>query len=284
MKKPLITFENFTFQYHSQSEPTLYDLDLTIYEGEKVLVVGPSGSGKSTFAQCINGLIPNMYEGTINGSVMVNGKNLKDSSVVDLSFDVGTVLQDPDGQFIGLTVAEDIAFSLENDAVSQNSMKQAVQKWSKVVEISSHLDSRPQDLSGGQKQRVSMAGVLVDEVPILLFDEPLANLDPAAGKQAIELIDQIHQESKTTVLIIEHRLEDVLYCDVDRILVFSEGRIISDCGPDELLRTDILAETGIREPLYVTAMKYAGVDLEALPDLANLKKLHSPYLKKWNSG
>ncbi|MDT2012662.1 ABC transporter ATP-binding protein [Carnobacterium divergens] len=280
MKKPLITFENFTFQYHSQSEPTLYDLDLTIYEGEKVLVVGPSGSGKSTFAQCINGLIPNMYEGTINGSVMVNGKNLKDSSVVDLSFDVGTVLQDPDGQFIGLTVAEDIAFSLENDAVSQISMKQAVQKWSKVVEISSHLDSRPQDLSGGQKQRVSMAGVLVDEVPILLFDEPLANLDPAAGKQAIELIDQIHQESKTTVLIIEHRLEDVLYCDVDRILVFSEGRIISDCGPDELLRTDILAETGIREPLYVTAMKYAGVDLEALPDLANLKKLHSPYLKE----
>lgn len=280
MKKPLITFENFTFQYHSQSEPTLYDLDLTIYEGEKVLIVGPSGSGKSTFAQCINGLIPNMYEGTITGSVMVNGKNLKDSSVVDLSFDVGTVLQDPDGQFIGLTVAEDIAFSLENDTVSQDLMKKAVKKWSEVVDISAHLDSRPQDLSGGQKQRVSMAGVLVDEVPILLFDEPLANLDPAAGKQAIELIDQIHQESETTILIIEHRLEDVLYCDVDRVLVFSEGRIISDCGPDELLRTDILAETGIREPLYITAMKYAGIDLEALPDLANLKKLHSPYLKE----
>lgn len=180
MKKPLIIFDNFSFQYHSQAEPTLYDLNLTIYEGEKILILGPSGSGKSTFAQCINGLIPHSFEGEITGSVIVNGKNLQETSLFELSFDVGTVLQDPDGQFIGLTVAEDIAFSLENDCIPQNEMIPAVEKWAKVVDIAHQLSQRPQDLSGGQKQRVSMAGVLIDEVPILLFDEPLANLDPAA--------------------------------------------------------------------------------------------------------
>ncbi len=280
MKKPLIIFDNFSFQYHSQAEPTLYDLNLTIYEGEKILILGPSGSGKSTFAQCINGLIPHSYEGEITGSVIVNGKNLQETSLFELSFDVGTVLQDPDGQFIGLTVAEDIAFSLENDCVPQNEMIPAVEKWAKVVDIANQLSQRPQDLSGGQKQRVSMAGVLIDEVPILLFDEPLANLDPAAGKQTIELIDQIHQQSETTVLIIEHRLEDVLHREVDRILVFDEGRIISDSTPDELLKTEILSETGIREPLYLTAMKYAGVDLEELADLADIHKVAGPQLKE----
>lgn len=111
-KKPIIEFKQFSFQYHSQAEPTLKDIDVTIYEGEKVLVVGPSGSGKSTFAHCINGLIPNSYTGEITGSAFINGKELAESSLMDLSFEVGTVLQDTDSQFIGLTVAEDIAFAL----------------------------------------------------------------------------------------------------------------------------------------------------------------------------
>ncbi|MGX7419318.1 ABC transporter ATP-binding protein [Carnobacterium gallinarum] len=280
MKKPLIIFDNFTFQYDSQAEPTLCDLNLTIYEGEKIAVVGPSGSGKSTFAQCINGLIPHSFAGEIQGSVEINGKNLQKSSLFELSFEVGTVLQDPDGQFIGLTVAEDIAFSLENDCVPQTKMLEAVHKWAKVVDIDQQLNQRPQDLSGGQKQRVSMAGVLIDEVPVLLFDEPLANLDPASGKQAIELIDEIHRQSETTIVIIEHRLEDVLHCEVDRILVFEEGRIISDSTPDELLKSDILSDTGIREPLYITAMKYAGIDLAELQEISDIHKVAGPKLKE----
>ncbi|EOH97421.1 ABC transporter ATP-binding protein [Enterococcus pallens] len=279
MTKPMIAFNNFTFQYHSQSEPTLKNLTVTINEGEKVLVVGPSGSGKSTFAHCINGLIPNQYEGTIQGEVVVDGKNIADSSLFELSFSTGTVLQDTDGQFIGLTVAEDIAFVLENDTVDQAQMKEQVARWAEVVDIDGHLDKRPQDLSGGQKQRVSMAGVLINEAPILLFDEPLANLDPSAGKEAIALIDRLHKDSKATVVIIEHRLEDVLDQPVDRVIVFNEGEIVADMKPDELLRSSVLAENGIREPLYVTSMKYAKVDLEKVTNLANLAALDGSEIK-----
>lgn len=285
MKKPLITFDNFTFQYHSQAEPTLHTIDLTIYEGEKVLIVGPSGSGKSTFAQCINGLIPYSYEGEITGNVTIGDKELTKTSLFDLSFDVGTVLQDTDGQFIGLTVGEDVAFALENDGVSQNKMKQDVDHWTKMVGLNEFLQHRPQDLSGGQKQRVSMAGVLIDEAPILLFDEPLANLDPKAGKETIALIEEIHQQTKTTILIIEHRLEDVLYRSVDRVIVFNDGRVVADLPADDLLKTNILTEQGIREPLYITAMKYAGVDLETVSHLADIEKVQAPHLKvqmeKW---
>ncbi|MEI5991379.1 ABC transporter ATP-binding protein [Enterococcus crotali] len=280
MKKPLITFDNVTFQYHSQAEPTLHNIDLTIYEGEKILIVGPSGSGKSTFAQCINGLIPYTYEGEITGRVKIGDKDLIDTSLFELSFDVGTVLQDTDGQFIGLTVGEDVAFALENDEVPQRKMKEEVDHWTKVVGVNDFLHHRPQDLSGGQKQRVSMAGVLIDEAPILVFDEPLANLDPNAGKEAIAMIDEIHQKTKTTILIIEHRLEDVLYRSVDRVIVFNDGRIISDLPADELLKTNILTEQGIREPLYITAMKYAGVDLGTAAHLSDIEKVQAPNLKE----
>ena len=279
MRKAIISFENFTFQYHSQSEPTLKNVNMTIYEGEKILIVGPSGSGKSTFANCINGLIPNQYEGTITGEVVIDGKNLAQHSLFDLSFSTSTVLQDTDSQFIGLTVAEDIAFVLENDTVAQEEMKQQVARWAEVVDVNQHLDKRPQDLSGGQKQRVSMAGVLINEAPILLFDEPLANLDPAAGKEAIHLIDRIHNEGDTTVVIIEHRLEDVLECPVDRIIVFNEGEIIADQHPDVLLKTNLLTESGIREPLYITAMKAANVDLATVSEIANLYHVQGPGLK-----
>lgn len=287
MKKPIITFNNFSFQYHSQSEPTLKGgIQLTIYEGEKVLIVGPSGSGKSTLAQCINGLIPNIYEGEIQGTATVAGKNIQETSLFDLSFDVGTVLQDTDGQFIGLTVAEDIAFALENDAVEQAEMKKAVHKWSEIVELNQLLQHRPQDLSGGQKQRVSMAGVLINQSKILLFDEPLANLDPRAGQETMTLIDTIQQETKATVLIIEHRLEDVLCESVDRIIVMNEGAIISDTTPDELLRQDTLTQQGIREPLYVTAMKYAGIDLTQVSHLDKLAEVSGemvlPKMTQWS--
>ena len=260
-KKPVITFENFSFQYFSQAEPTLHDINLTIYEGEKVLLVGPSGSGKSTLGHCINGLIPFSYRGEMKGSVKVAGLETREGNLFELSKKVGTVLQDSDGQFIGLTVGEDIAFSLENDCVEEKEMKESVQKVADMVDMGKLLKSSPFELSGGQKQRVAFAGVMVDDVDVLLFDEPLANLDPATGKTAIDLIDRIQKQSQKTVVIIEHRLEDVLYRHVDRIVVVAEGRIVADMTPDELMATQQLSEIGIREPLYVTAMKYAGVSI-----------------------
>ena len=259
--EPIIEFRNFTFKYKSQKEPTLYDINLKIYPGEKVLIAGPSGSGKSTLAHCVNALIPCSFPGKTQGELIVKGMTPKEEGVFGMSKTVGTVLQDTNGQFIGLTVAEDLAFALENDAIPQDEMKKRVMEAAKVTDMKAFMHHSPSDLSGGQKQRVSMGGVLVDDVEILLFDEPLANLDPATGKSTIALIDDIMKQKNVTVLIIEHRLEDVLYKDVDRIIVVGEGRIVSDTTPDELLASDILIREGIREPLYVTALKHTGAKI-----------------------
>ena len=288
MKKPVIEFKDFSFQYRVQAKPTLNNINLTIYEGEKVLIVGPSGSGKSTISNCINGLVPFLYEGDISGSLKINGKETRDMSIAEISNSVGTVLQDPDSQFIGLTVAEDIAFKLENNCVDVDIMKEKVTIVSKIVGIDTHLDSSPQRLSGGQKQRVSLAGVMVDEVNILLFDEPLASLDPATGKNAIDLIDKIKNDSNKTIVIIEHRLEDVLYRNVDRVIVVNNGEIVKDTTPGELLATEILKECGIREPLYITALKYAGCKLDEDMNLENIDEINlnslSGALKSWADG
>ena len=284
-KTPIISFKNFSFQYRAQKKPTLQDINLDIYPGERVLIAGPSGSGKSTLAACINGLNPFSNPGECTGTLMVDGVDAPHSSIFDLAGHVGTVLQDPDGQFIGLTVGEDIAFSLENNCTPQPEMKEIVQHAAELVGIENHLGFAPHELSGGQKQRVSLAGVMVDDVKILLFDEPLANLDPATGKQAIELIDTIQQKTDTTVLIIEHRLEDVLWRNVDRIVLVNEGRILADMRPDDLLSGSLLAENGIREPLYLTAMRYAGIAVtpekhpahidSVVLDKADTARLHS---------
>ena len=260
-KSPIISFKNFSFQYRAQKKPTLKEINLDIYPGERVLIAGPSGCGKSTLAGCINGLNPFSNPGEYSGELIVDGVDAPKSSIFQLSAYVGTVLQDPDGQFIGLTVGEDIAFALENSCMPQDEMHEITRHAAELVGIQDHLDFAPHELSGGQKQRVSLAGVMVDQVKILLFDEPLANLDPATGKQTIELIDEIQEKTDITVVIIEHRLEDVLWRDVDRIVLMGDGKILADLHPDELLSTRLLEENGIREPLYLTALRYAGVEL-----------------------
>ena len=285
-KSPVISFKDFSFQYRAQKKPTLTGINLDIYPGEKVLIAGPSGSGKSTLAGCINGLNPFSNPGECKGTLTVDGVDAPHSSIFELSAHVGTVLQDPDGQFIGLTVGEDIAFALENSCTPQDEMHAITRHAAELVGIENHLDYAPHELSGGQKQRVSLAGVMVDQVKILLFDEPLANLDPATGKQAIELIDEIQKKTDTTVLIIEHRLEDVLWRNVDRIVLVNDGTILADLTPDELLSTSLLCDNGIREPLYVTAMRYAGIDItkEKKPahvDSVVLDEVDRKKLKDW---
>ena len=268
-----ISFNQFTFQYDAQAEATLKDISFDIAKGEKVLILGPSGSGKSTLAQCLNGIIPNIHKGQAQGQVRIDGQDIFKQSIYDKSQLVSTVLQDPDGQFIGLTVAEDLAFALENDCADQSEMKDKVALWAERLDLTSLLNHRPQDLSGGQKQRVSLAGVLIDESPILLFDEPLANLDPKSGQETIDLIDKIHKEVGATTIIIEHRLEDVLYRPVDRILLVNEGELIFNGRPDELLSSTLLLENGIREPLYVTVLRQLGFDTRSAQNLSQLDAL-----------
>ncbi|WP_247916118.1 ABC transporter ATP-binding protein [Streptococcus salivarius] len=269
-----ISFNQFTFQYDAQAEATLKDISFDIAKGEKVLILGPSGSGKSTLAQCLNGIIPNIHGGKAQGQVRIDGQDIFKQSIYDKSQLVSTVLQDPDGQFIGLTVAEDLAFALENDCADQSEMKDKVALWAERLDLTSLLNHRPQDLSGGQKQRVSLAGVLIDESPILLFDEPLANLDPKSGQETIDLIDKIHKEVGATTIIIEHRLEDVLYRPVDRILLVNEeGELLFNGSPDELLSSKLLLENGIREPLYVTVLRQLGFDTRRAQNLSQLDAL-----------
>ena len=268
-----ISFNQFTFQYDAQAEATLKDISFDIVKGEKVLILGPSGSGKSTLAQCLNGIIPNIHKGQAQGQVRIDGQDIFKQSIYDKSQLVSTVLQDPDGQFIGLTVAEDLAFALENDCADQSEMKDKVALWAERLDLTSLLNHRPQDLSGGQKQRVSLAGVLIDESPILLFDEPLANLDPKSGQETIDLIDKIHKEVGATTILIEHRLEDVLYRPVDRILLVNDGQLLFNGSPDELLSSTLLLENGIREPLYVTVLRQLGFDTRDAQNLSQLDAL-----------
>ena len=268
-----ISFNQFTFQYDAQAEATIKNISFDIAKGEKVLILGPSGSGKSTLAQCLNGIIPNINKGQAQGQVTIGGQDIFNQSIYDRSQLVSTVLQDPDGQFIGLTVAEDLAFSLENDCVNQGEMRDKVALWAERLNLSSLLGHRPQDLSGGQKQRVSLAGVLIDESPILLFDEPLANLDPKSGQETIALIDKIHKEVGATTIIIEHRLEDVLYRPVDRVLLVNDGKLLFNGSPDELLSTTLLLDNGIREPLYVTVLRQLGFNTKSAEQLSQLETL-----------
>ncbi len=284
--QPIIEFTNFTYKYFSQAEPTLHDINLKIYAGEKILIVGPSGSGKSTLGHCLNGLIPFSYRGDIQGSLKIKGEETSTLNIFNLSKTIGTVLQDSDGQFVGLTVGEDIAFALENDNIARDSMRQRVQEVSRMVDMESWLTSSPFELSGGQKQRTSLAGVMIDDVEILLFDEPLANLDPATGKTAIEIIDDIHKQSGKTIIIIEHRLEDVLHRDVDRVIVVNDGRITADMDAHALVASPILLDTGIREPLYVTALKYAGVEITPQMRAGHIETLKTEFsraaLQSWH--
>ena len=268
-----ISFNQFTFQYDAQAEATIKNISFDIVKGEKVLILGPSGSGKSTLAQCLNGIIPNINKGQAQGQVTIDGQEIFNQSIYDRSQLVSTVLQDPDGQFIGLTVAEDLAFSLENDCVNQGEMKDKVALWTERLNLSSLLGHRPQDLSGGQKQRISLAGVLIDESPILLFDEPLANLDPKSGQETIALIDKIHKEVGATTIIIEHRLEDVLYRPVDRVFLVNDGKLLFNGSPDELLSTTLLLDNGIREPLYVTVLRQLGFNTKSAEQLSQLETL-----------
>ena len=282
----IISFEDFGFQYTAQAEPTLYDINLQIRKGEKVLIAGPSGCGKSTLAHCINGLVPNSYPGKATGKLTIGGQDALKLGLFGLSKIVGTVLQDSDGQFIGLTVAEDIAFALENDCIPTEEMHREVERIAELVDVKRVLKHAPHEISGGQKQRVGLGGVMVGQVDVLLFDEPLANLDPATGKQAIVLIDEIQKRTGCAVIIIEHRVEDVLYCPVDRVIVMGDGRIQYDGDPDTLLCSELLQRKGIREPLYVTALKYAGVELTAdmrpsyLPEL-KLSQQQKEQVQSW---
>ena len=280
----MISFKNFSFKYNNVVDKTLKNIDVTINKGEKVLIVGPSGSGKSTLSHCINGLIPFSYSGEIEGELTIDNIKPYEESLSDVSKKVGTIMQDQDSQFIGLSVGEDVSFNFENDAVPVDEMKVKVVNALELVNMVDFINHSPYELSGGQKQRVSLAGVLGSDAEVLLFDEPLANLDPASGKEIMELINNIHKKTNKTIIIVEHRIEDVLEQPFDKVVVIDKGEIKGIGTPDEILKSDLLGNIGLREPLYVSAMKYANCDLEKinnLRDFDNLNEDSKENIKDW---
>ena len=280
----MISFKNFSFKYNNVVDKTLKNIDLTINKGEKVLIVGPSGSGKSTLSHCINGLIPFSYNGEIEGELIIDNIKPYEESLSDVSKKVGTILQDQDSQFIGLSVGEDVAFNFENNAMPLKEMKVKVIDALELVNMVDFINHSPYELSGGQKQRVSLAGVLGSDAEVLLFDEPLANLDPASGKEIMQLINDIHEKTNKTIIIVEHRIEDVLEQPFDKVIVINKGEVQGFGTPDEILKSDLLKNNGLREPLYLEAMKLAGCDIsqsENLKDLSNIDERNKEVLKNW---
>lgn len=282
-----IEFSDFSFRYESLDKPTLKHINLRIEKGEKIVIIGPSGSGKSTLGQCLNGLIPHAIKGETSGQLLLNGNAATQLDLHQYTEQIGTVLQDTDSQFVGLSVGEDIAFALENQLASNIEMYPIVKSTAQMVELGDMLDRSPHDLSGGQKQRVSLAGILVDDVDTLLFDEPLAALDPKTSRKTIEIIDQLHRDTGKTVIIIEHRLEDVLHRPVDRVILMQQGEIVADMTPDALLASTLLETHGIREPLYLTALKAANCPLEQLNTYSSIKEMpiagYRPHFANWQS-
>ncbi|WP_320162961.1 DUF3744 domain-containing protein [uncultured Trichococcus sp.] len=278
MRRPLISFQNFSFTYSDQKEPTLEELNVTIYEGEKILVLGPSGSGKTTFARCLTGVLPSEENGDASGNILFHHQvdqtvaPFEDFLPNEMKLVKNSLIPHAD-QMGKFGVKQQIPFRSAEELKKMDS-------WHEFLEKRPYLKRSFMKLSEQQLGDITMAGISLDGKPLILFDEPLANLDPSSGDLAMKFIDDLHRVSDTTVLIIEHRLEDVLAQPIDRILLFSGGRLIADATPEEILRTEILSDIGIREPLYITAMRYAGVDLDNVRELANVKKVNGPQLKE----
>lgn len=222
-----LIIQDLSFRYRSRTEPAIKNISLQITPGQVVLIAGASGCGKTTLARCINGLIPRSYKGELSGNILIQGQETKDLSLARISQMVGTVLQDPERQILGSIVMNEVAFGLENLALTREEIIARVEQSLARLKITHLRDRQTFYLSGGEKQKVALAGVLAMQPSMLLLDEPLASLDPASAQEALQLIRELADEGMT-VLMVEHRVEDVLRIRPERMLFMKEGEIHYD--------------------------------------------------------
>ncbi len=252
-KAPL-TVESLTFQYRARPEPALKDVSFTLESGELLLVAGTSGCGKTTLIRCINGLIPRSYKGDLSGRVLLHGQETEDMALSRISQIVGTVLQDPERQILGAHVFTEVAFGLENLGLRREEIVRRVDETLDYLGISHLRDRETFYLSGGEKQKVSLAGVLAMRPDILLLDEPLASLDPASAKEAMQLFRRLADEG-VSILLVEHRVEDVLDINPDRVLFMRDGEI-AYAGPTDGLM-DVVDYRQVKLPAPVVIERAA---------------------------
>ncbi len=246
---PLI-IENLSFRYRRREDLALQDISFAVQPGQILLIAGASGCGKTTLARCINGLIPRSYKGEIQGSILLYGQDPSSLSLARVSQLVGTVLQDPERQILGIRVVNEVAFGLENLGLSRSEIIERVDEALEHLGILHLRERETFNLSGGEKQKVALAGVLAMKPGILLLDEPLASLDPASAQEALSLVRRLADEGMT-ILMVEHRVEDVLNIHPDRVLFMKEGRIHFDGPPDQLDENVDYHEVKLPAPLII---------------------------------
>ena len=259
MQKPLIQLQNVSYQYDEQSNPALNDISLNVYESEWLAIVGHNGSGKSTLAKLLNGL-----QFPQKGTIHVSGIPLSEDTVWEIRRRVGMVFQNPDNQFVGATVQDDVAFALENNGIPREKMVPRVLSALEKVQMDNYLNSEPHNLSGGQKQRVAIAGVIALRPQVIILDEATSMLDPRGREEVLNTVRELKADYHMTVISITHDLEEA--AKADRIIVMNKGKLYREGTPEEIFRLDEeLISLGLDMPFPVKMSKLLsekGVELE----------------------
>lgn len=245
MNKPIVSLQNVSFQYEGEVRHALKDVTFDIYEGEWLAIVGHNGSGKSTMAKLLNGL-----QFPQQGEITISGLELNEESVWDVRKLIGMVFQNPDNQFVGTTVEDDVAFGLENNGIERAEMVQRVKDSLKKVKMEQFLNQEPHHLSGGQKQRVAIAGVLALKPSIIILDEATSMLDPRGREEVLETVKELKREKLLTVISITHDLEEA--AKADRIIVMNKGQVYREGTPKEIFTMEEeLIQLGLDIPFSV---------------------------------
>ena len=255
----ILRIDGLSFRYPESPRRAVDGFDLSVAEGEIVVLAGPSGCGKSTLLRAVNGLIPHMYSGEYSGSVRVGGTNVKDSSMKDLAQKVGFLFQNPENQIFMFTVERDIAFGLENLGVPRAEMRARVDDSMRLLDIGDLALRAPHELSDGQKQRVALAGVLAMRPRLVILDEPTSLLDPKTASELVSLVARLRKELGTTFVVVEHRL-DLLVRVADKIVVMSDGKKALEGTPREVLFSQDAEAYGVTVPSVTRLQKMLAGD------------------------
>ena len=257
--QPIIEMKDLTFRYQEEDQiPALNKVSLNINQGEWIAIIGHNGSGKSTLAKTINGLL--LPE---SGSIKVNGQEINEKTIWEVRRNVGMVFQNPDNQFVGSTVEDDVAFGLENQGVPREEMLVRVRESLEQVRMAEFMRKEPSRLSGGQKQRVAIAGIVALRPNVIILDEATSMLDPEGRLEVIATVKKIKEENNLTVLSITHDIDEA--ANANRIFVMKKGKLIQEGTPEEIFsQGEKLIELGLDLPFperLKSALKARGVDV-----------------------
>lgn len=255
---PLVSVQNLSWRYVGAPRLALDHISFDLMPGEVLGVTGPSGAGKTTLCLAINGLIPNNFHGDYSGTVLLKGKNTADHAVCDLVQEAGLVFQDPESQFMGMTVEEELVFTLENMGMADADIHDRIQRAIQMVHMEDFMQRSPFSLSGGQKQKVAIASCLALNPSVLVLDEPTSELDPIGTTEVFAVLQELKKTSQMGIILVSHATEDLAaFCD--RVLLLSEGRQVCLKQVQEFFTdVDLMTEYGVQIPQIVEAFRMAG--------------------------